>query len=57
MFYDDSLTGLDKNEFQGTVDNFDVIETGVASPSHNNMPQYSNFYVFALSKRETTQAS
>lgn len=52
MFYNDSFsTGVDKNEVQGVVDNFNVGSYGKnAGLYHNNMPAFSNFYTFVVHK-------
>jgi len=59
MFYNDSMdVGLSKNELDGTVDGFKVIDEGrndagtSAKPKmmHDNMPQYQAFYGFVVQK-------
>lgn len=50
------MTGLDKNELDGVVDQFLVEEEGIdvssASGSpvvmHNNLPNYREFYMFLV---------
>ena len=49
MFYNDSFTtGLDKNEMDGAVGEFDVQAAGSSNVSHNNLPKYSKFYAFVV---------
>ena len=56
MFNNDRMTGLDKNELDGVVDQFLVEEEGIdvssASGSpvvmHNNLPNYREFYMFLV---------
>lgn len=49
MFYNDSIsTGLDFNELQGTVDDFDTQQSGEDVVSHNNLPEYAKFFVFIM---------
>ena len=53
MFYNESFsTGMDKNELDGVVDEFDVqlsgTETDVSTLYHNNMPMHDRFYAFAI---------
>ena len=58
IFYNDSLaTGLDRNELQGTVDDFGVEDAGTAEVSageprlmHNNLPKYRKFYAFVITR-------
>lgn len=52
MFHSDSLdTGLDKNELDGTVDEFEVEETGEETVAHNNIPPYTAFYGFVVQRK------
>ena len=52
MFYNDSFsTGLNKNELEGVVDNFEVQPAGTQEQNmlyHNNMPNYTRFYAFLV---------
>ena len=51
MFYNDgNATGLSKNELQGAVDNFQVLDSGSGSVVHNNLPKYEKFYAFIVHK-------
>ena len=53
MFYNESFsTGLDRNELDGVVDEFNVQLSGNATDEntlyHNNMPVHDRFYAFAI---------
>ena len=58
MFYNDSFsTGVDENEMNGVVDEFEVQQQGDAvyvsdgaAVFHDNMPEYHKFYAFLISK-------
>lgn len=51
MFYNDSMdVGLNKNELEGTIDEFVVQSSGGDSSGviHDNMPKYHAFYGFVV---------
>lgn len=49
MFNNESMSaGMDQNELNGTIDQFEVQENGRDAASHNNIPQCSLFYAFAI---------
>ena len=58
MFYNDSFsTGVDFNELQGTVNDFQVQDSGGGEQvgdelqlMHNNLPNYRKFYAFVIHK-------
>lgn len=50
VFYSDELVGLDKNEMDGTIDQFDVQDSFQADVYHDNLPKCRSFYGFVVRK-------
>lgn len=62
VFNNDSLSGLSKNELDGTIDEFKVLEAGENDSvdkdnvclNHNNIPDVQGYYAFVIHKNAVT---